>query len=63
MSTKAAQIVLGVKVTDGSYESSISIPIIANKEQRDGAVALWLSMMKQALDLHAIEAASEEQGE
>ena len=50
-----AKIVLSVKVTDGSYDSSISVPVAATVEQRDGAVKLWLDMMKQALALQEVK--------
>lgn len=51
---------LSVKVTDGSYDSSISIPVAATKEQQDGAVNLWLSMMKQALELNDAKATNKD---
>jgi len=52
----ASKITLSVEVDDGSYVSSISVPIASTVEQRDGAVEMWLSMMKQAVELLAASA-------
>ena len=47
----ASKITLSVEVDDGSYVSSVSIPIDSTHEQRNGVVALWLGMMQQAVSL------------
>jgi hypothetical protein len=42
---------LSVSLTDGSYESSISVPVDAPKGRFEELAAAWLDMMRKALAL------------
>ena len=46
---KALSIDLRVKVSDGSFETSLSFPVDATKEQRDWFVQSWLQAMDIAV--------------
>lgn len=42
---------LSVRVTDGSYESRLLVPITAGKEQMDNFAAMWLQALEQAVKI------------
>lgn len=42
---------LSVRVSDGSYESSLRIPVDSTKEQREGLAKTWVGMMAQLLSI------------
>lgn len=50
-----ARLVVSVKVTDGSYDSSLTLPLNASNEQFENAAKMWLQMMRDALALTSIE--------
>lgn len=50
-------IVLSVKLTDGSFESNLSVPVNSPKEAKDAAVMKWLSIMQFGLSMHGDEVA------
>lgn len=49
--SKDISIELSVRVTDGSYESRLLVPISANKEQMDNFAAMWIQALGQAVKL------------
>lgn len=40
---------LSVRVSDGSFETSLSFPVDATKDQRDWIVQSWLQAMDMAI--------------
>jgi hypothetical protein len=49
------EIELSVRVTDGSFEARLAMPIECSSTQRDGIVKSWLEALKTAVELYAIE--------
>ena len=49
--TKDEKIILSVKLSDGSFDTEVSLPVSANKEQREKVVEAWFNLIHQALGL------------
>lgn len=41
-----------VRVTDGSFESSLTIPVDSTKEQRDKFAQMWVEAMREAFKMN-----------
>jgi hypothetical protein len=42
---------LAVRLSDGTFETKVSVPTTATKEQRQQFVATWFDMIRQALSI------------
>ena len=49
MSERPVSIRMSVTVSDGSFDSSLSFPIEASKEQINATVMAWLQMLEAAV--------------
>jgi len=44
--------VLSVRLTDGTFESHVTVPVSSPKADKDAAVNKWLSIMQFGLSMH-----------
>ena len=44
-------VILSVKLSDGSFNSSVSVPVNATKERKDAALDQWLKTIQFGLSL------------
>ena len=57
---RAPSIELIVRVTDGSFESRLSVPVDAPKDQHVAFAQMWLDALGQAVKLTAPQSESEQ---
>jgi len=48
MSKSEPFIDVSVRVSDGSFESRLSIPVASTKDQRSGLLEMWVGMLANA---------------
>lgn len=53
--SREISIELSVRVTDGSYESRLLVPITAGKEQMNNFAAMWLQALGRAVKITSVE--------
>jgi len=49
---KEVFICVTVSVTDGSFESQLKMPVNATKEQLQNMGEMWITALKNAIDIH-----------
>lgn len=51
MGASEQRIELRVRLTDGSFDTSVELPIVASKKAREAVVGAWFELIQRALHL------------